>query len=191
MLKTFLAAAVLLYVPVLCMLNADAQPSPEYDAELNVVDAKGFRQGYWKLMAGMFGYSYPWQPAQIVCEGNYTRSKEEGMWEWFHTNGAKAAEINYLNGRRNGVTNYYSTEGKLTAEVPFIAGVRYGVAKTYYPDGTLWVEMTWKDNRLFGPMTTYYPNGKMCETGEWQYNRWKGQYQLNDEHGNSVRNEYR
>lgn len=187
MLKTFCAGAVLLCVTVLCMLNAEAQPSPVYDVSLNVVDAQGFRQGYWKLTAGMLRYSSPWQPAQMVCEGNYIDSKPSGTWTHYYQNGNKAAEVEWMNGRRQGITKRYRENGSLSSVCGYVNNLREGSMTMYYPDGKIWMEYTWTNGRICGPMKTYYPSGKLYEEGRWINTVWCGERTIYNEDGSVKR----
>ncbi|MDQ3101129.1 MAG: toxin-antitoxin system YwqK family antitoxin, partial [Bacteroidota bacterium] len=115
-----------------------AQAGPEAIDTLNVVDATGKKQGWWKIIAPIPekpGYS----EGALVEEGRYTNSKRTGIWRRYWPNGKPLSEITYQMGRPKG--DY----------------------KTFYPSGKVEEQGTWDLDRNTGRFLRYHPNGKLAQ----------------------------
>lgn len=153
---------------------------PYSTGDANVVDARGFRQGYWKITAGLLRLGAPWHPSQIVSEGNYTDSKPEGMWVHYNSSGSQVATVSWKNGRRDGVTKYFRENGTLSSSCEYLQNKRNGKMTWHYPDGQLLMETTWNNGEMIGTAKTYYASGKLFEEGTWANGWWTSRKVYNE-----------
>lgn len=181
MLKKTFVLSLMLSVQVLLPGHLHAQ-----ELSCNVVDAKGLRQGYWKLSAAIT-HNAGYMPNQIVSEGNFTDSKFDGVWIHYYSNGNVAGEVSWKKGRRHGITKYFLENAVIKSSCEFREHKRDGKMTTYYPDGKILMEYTWSEGRINGPAKTYYPNGNVCEEGTWKGNCWSGNYKLYNTNGTLKR----
>ncbi|MFZ4058592.1 MAG: hypothetical protein ACOYKE_10660 [Ferruginibacter sp.] len=81
--------------------------SPDGDT-LNIIDAKGLKQGKWVLSVGEIrgepGYDE---------EGMYKNDKKDGMWRRYNSTGDLIAFENYRFGGKDGAQEYFSFLGDL------------------------------------------------------------------------------
>jgi antitoxin component YwqK of YwqJK toxin-antitoxin module len=188
MTKCFLSAVFIVVISLTATEQTPAQTNVYPDeASFNVVDAKGFRQGYWIITAGFKKLGPPWTPEQVVQEGNYTDSKMEGVWVTYNQSGKKIAEVAYKKGRKEGACKYFSEQGVLSSSSKYVNGKRDGLMTTYYPDGKVWMEYHWSGGEIIGNMKTYYPSGKLYEDGFWANGWFVGDYKIYNENGTLKR----
>jgi antitoxin component YwqK of YwqJK toxin-antitoxin module len=186
--KYFLSAVLVVVISLPAIIQSFAQTSVyPSDASYNVVDAKGFRQGYWKITAGFMQLGAPWTPDQVIQEGNYMDSKQEGVWVTYNEYGKKVAEVTYKKGRKDGPCKYFTDAGVLSSSWMFVNGKREGIMTTYYPDGTILMECPWSNGEIIGTMKTYYPSGKLYEEGFWANGWFVGDYKIYNENGTLKR----
>lgn len=172
------------------MLPSSSQKAQAYAGDtLNMIDASGYRQGYWKVTAEMAKQEGFLVPMSIVTEGRYIDDKREGVWVEYYPSRTKKAERSFKNDKLNGVTKLFYETGNVMSETTYLNGLPEGISKSYYPDLKLWTEYIWTNGRLNGEAKTYYPNGKLCETGTWVHNWWSGEYKLYYDNGNLCKSE--
>lgn len=173
--------------PLLTAILISVFLSSHFLVAQNMVDVNGMRQGYWKITAALKKLGSPWQPTQIIQEGNYIDSKPEGVWISYHQTGTKSGEVAYKAGRRNGITKYFAKNGSIISSSEFVDGKRNGLMTTYYPDGKVWAEYHWSGGEIVGNMKTYYPSGKLYEDGTWANGWFIGDYTIYNEDGSVKR----
>lgn len=182
-----LLSSLLLAAMAVAVALPTANAWTEVSGDVNVVDPKGFRQGFWRITAHMKKLGPPWMPVQIVEEGSYIDSKPEGLWTTYHQNSQKAAEVMYKRGRREGVTKYFDVQGNLLSASTFVNGVREGTMITFYPDGKKCMEYTWSNGRINGTMKTYYTSGELYEEGTWTNGWFASDYTIYNKDGSVKR----
>lgn len=110
-----------------------------FDADtLNVLDATGKKQGFWKVTAPSAdkpGYA----DGALIEEGRYKNSRRMGTWRRYWPNGNLMSEISYEMGRPR------------------------GEYKTYYPSGKVEENGSWDLDRNTGKFQRYHPNGKLAQ----------------------------
>ncbi len=186
--KHFLSAVFIVAITLLAIISSRAQTSSySGDYPVNVVDAAGKRQGYWKITAAFKKLGAPWAPEQVVQEGNYTDSKLEGVWSTYNQYGKTVAQVTYKKSRRDGLCKYFNEDGAITSSSTFVNGKREGLMTTYYPNGTIWMEYHWSGGEIVGNMKTYYPSGKLYEDGTWANGWFIGDYKIYNENGTLKR----
>ncbi|MGB6036686.1 MAG: toxin-antitoxin system YwqK family antitoxin [Cryomorphaceae bacterium] len=106
--------------------------------DINAVDDKGNRQGYWKI-TGEMSAEEGFRDNQLVEEGNYENNKKTGVWK-----------------------KYYPA-GSLQYEITFQNNFPRGPYKIYYPDGKLEESGNWQGNKNVGTFKRYHTNGKPAQ----------------------------
>jgi len=106
--------------------------------DLNTVDDKGNRQGYWKI-TGSMSAEEGYRDNQLVEEGKYENNKKTGIWK-----------------------KYYPA-GSLQSEITFQNNLPRGPYKIYYPDGKLEESGNWQGNKNVGAFKRYHENGKPAQ----------------------------
>lgn len=186
----FLYSGVAFCVIAILAFPSSSPKAQAYEGDtLNMIDASGYRQGYWKVCAAMLKLEGFPKPTATVTEGRYIDGKCEGVWIEYYPTGTKKAERSYKNDKLNGVSKLFYETGNVMSETSYLNGLPEGISKSYYPDLKLWTEYTWTNGRLNGEAKTYYPNGKLCETGTWVHNWWSGEYKLYYDNWNLCKSE--
>ncbi len=154
---------------------------------INVTDANGLKQGYWKIfgrMKNLPGY----KADQLIEEGNYKNSRKTGLWKKYFPSEKLQSEITYSNNRPSGpYTIYYENgqveeqgnwksrrntgdfkrwhkNGNVAQEFKFNeTGKRDGVQKYYHENGQIELEVSVKNGKENGDMKRWYANGDLKE----------------------------
>lgn len=155
--------------------------------ELNFVDAGGKRQGYWKIVAAIKKLGAPWSPNQVVEEGTYLNSLQDGVWLSYFQSGTKRSEVSYKTGKRFGMTRYFSENGQILSASEYENDLLNGVRTVFYPDGQPLMESHWNYGEMIGTVRTYYPSGKLYEEGTWANGWFIGDYTIYNEDGSVKR----
>ena len=155
--------------------------------EWNVIDASGFRQGAWKITAALKKLGPPWAPDQIVSEGSYVHSREQGVWISYYQTGVKLSSVTYNMGLKDGLCEFFNRQGTIVSSTEYTKGIWNGTRKDYYPDGTLLMESRWHYGEMIGDVKTYYPSGKLYEEGTWANGWFIGDYKIYNENGTLKR----
>lgn len=157
------------------------------DGEVNKVDAKGQRQGYW-IVKGEMLEDKAYKPDEKVEEGNYKDNRKEGLWKKYWPGGKIRNEINYTNGKPQGEYKLYFENGNLeehgfwsnnknTGEFKrfytngkpqqhFLFsenGKRNGIQKYYHENGNLAMEVNIVNGAESGVCKRYNPDGSLAE----------------------------
>src|SRR5690606_27822911 len=105
---------------------------------LNVIDAEGRKQGWWRVIGPVEGKP-GYDAGKLIEEGRYTNNKRVGLWKRYWPNGNVMSEINYAMGRPR------------------------GEYKTYYPSGKVEEHGHWDLDRNTGEFKRFHPNGKPAQ----------------------------
>ena len=70
--------------------------------QINQYDMEGLKQGYWEEYDG-----------DNMEKGNYVDGKEEGIWEYYYSNGNLMSKGSYKGGKADGIWEYYFRNGNL------------------------------------------------------------------------------
>ena len=131
-----------IFVPIFICSISVAQSVPNFvisDGDtINYVDENNLKQGFWKIFGRMKKLS-AYQPDQVVEQGNYKDSRQQGLWTKFFPSGKTKSEIEYVNSRPN------------------------GTYKTYFENGQVEEEGNWKNNRNTNDFKRYYDNGQVSQ----------------------------
>lgn len=102
--------------------------------ELNQIDERGQRQGYW-IINGFMSNDRNYAPDEAVEEGVYKDSRREGVWK------------------------KYWPGGKLRSQITYSAGKPEGSYTLYYENGILEESGNWVNNRNTGEFRRNHVNG--------------------------------
>ena len=132
-----------------------------FDGEVNKVDAKGQRQGYWIVKGEMLN-DKDYKPEEKVEEGTYKDNRKEGLWKKYWPGGALRNEINYTSGKPQGEYKLYYENGKLEEHGFWTNNKNTGEFKRYYTNGNPQQHFVFADNgKRNGIQKYYHENGKM------------------------------
>lgn len=88
-------------------LRARKQSNPGSNDTVNMTDALGLKQGYWKEYdtLSVAGYASP------LREGWYIDSRKMGTWKEYYPNGRLKSKINYMSDKQQGEAEYFNEDG--------------------------------------------------------------------------------
>jgi antitoxin component YwqK of YwqJK toxin-antitoxin module len=133
---------------------------------INVTDASGQRQGYWRIKnaeKNLPGY----EPEQVVEEGKYINGKKEGVWKQYFPNDKLKSEITYVNNIPNGYSKFYYKNGNISEEGIWKINKWDGSYKYYYENGQIAYDWNFLNGKREGKQKYYYENGQVHYDGEW------------------------
>jgi|GEM_PF-872011 len=87
---------------------------------------------------------------KIYSTGKVENLKENGFWEYFHSNGNKAREGEFIDGKPNGTHKYWYENGNLRALVNWKNGVYEGKWEMYSEDGKETIVQMYKNGKQEG-----------------------------------------
>ncbi len=162
---------------------------------LNVIDADGRKQGWWRVIGPVEGKP-GYDADKLIEEGNYTNNKRTGLWKRYWPNGNVMSEINYVMGRPRGEYKTYYPSGKVeehghwdldrntggfkrfhpngkpAQEFTFNAyGQRDGEQRYYHENGQLAVKVNIVEGKEEGKLLRYDPDGKVIHEAEFENGR--------------------
>lgn len=147
-------------------------------AQINQLDAKGKKIGFWKKTdsLGVVKYEGTFISGGIP-QGKFTYYYDNGLKKaettfsekglvartlTFHPDGLKKmSEGKYVNEKKDSVWNYYNTEGTLISTEVYTKGVKNGAFISYFPNGQKTEEKTYKNDTLNGVHQMYFEDGKL------------------------------
>lgn len=129
-------------------------------AELNQIDEKGQRQGYW-IISGSMVSDRAYFPENKVEEGRYLDNRKEGLWKKYWPNGKTRSEINYTKGKPTGEYQLYYENGKTEESGNWVNNKNTGDFKRFYENGKPQQEFVFSENgKRNGIQKYYHENGK-------------------------------
>ncbi len=129
--------------------------------DINVVDANGNRQGYWKI-SGAMALEDGFRDSQIVEEGIYENNKKTGIWKKYYPSGTLRNEITFKNNLPRGPYKVYYLNGKIEEEGNWQGNKNVGAFKRYHKNGALAQEFTFTSaGKRDGVQNYYYENGNL------------------------------
>lgn len=129
--------------------------------DINVLDADGKRQGYWKI-TGAMTLEDGFRDSQIVEEGNYESNKKIGLWKKYYPSGVLRNEITFKNNMPRGEYKVYYPNGKLEEEGNWQGNKNIGAFKRYHKNGKLAQDFTFTSGgKRDGVQNYYYDNGNL------------------------------
>lgn len=115
---------------------------------------------------------------QLGAEGNYLKSKKQGLWIIYDSKKNIKAKENYLNDERNGECQYFYSNGTPSFKINYSKGKKDGLYERFYENGNTLSEVNYKEGKLHGFYNAFYANGKLeiagafnkdIKYGEWIY----------------------
>ena len=144
------------------MPPTQAQASNSLKDTLNVLDANGRRQGWWRFVAPTSKRpGYP--DGALVEEGRFRDNKRVGLWRRYWPNGRLMSEVTYEMGRPRGqYTTYYRT-GKVEEHGHWDLDRNTGAFKRYHPNGQVAQDFIFDTNGVRnGDQKYYHDNGELA-----------------------------
>ena len=84
----------------------------------------------------------------IYSKGEIKNQKENGFWEYWHSNGKKAREGAFIDGKPNGTHTYWYKNGQLRGIGNWKEGIYDGEWEMYNEDGKEKVIQIYKEGKL-------------------------------------------
>ncbi|MCB9189617.1 MAG: toxin-antitoxin system YwqK family antitoxin [Flavobacteriales bacterium] len=126
----------------------------------NALDADGKKTGYWQFTGAMKN-DKTYAADEIVEEGNFDRSRKEGLWKKYYPGGKLKSEIEYANGKATGKFTTYFPNGNVEEKGNWKGGKYTGEYEMYYPNGQIRQKKTFNESGATeGKVTMWYENGK-------------------------------
>jgi antitoxin component YwqK of YwqJK toxin-antitoxin module len=94
-----------------------------------------------------------WNKDQPIKDGirinqyDIVTGKEEGIWEYYYTDGKLMYRGSYKNGKEEGIWEGYHSNGQLMYKGSYKNGVKDGIWEEYFPDGEFWYEGEWDNGK--------------------------------------------
>ncbi len=143
---------------------------------INQLDAKGQKQGAWKVT---------YENGKTKYEGTFKDNKPTGLMKRYFEDGSLKAEMYYYALTDKSHAKLYFDNGVLAGEGNYIGNQKDSTWNYYsYYTKTLSMTEIYVNTAKQGPTTRYYPNGKKAEITEWSNNQHHGkwlQYYENDQ----------
>ncbi len=147
---------------VMTMVLSHSSLAVQISSEINKVDGKGQRQGYWIIKGDMVNEP-AYKPENKVEEGRYTDNRKEGRWKKYWPNGKLRSEINYAAGKPTGEYQLFYENGKTEEHGFWASNKNTGDFKRYYDNGNPQQHFLFADNgKRNGLQKYYHENGKMA-----------------------------
>ncbi len=133
-----------------------------FDGDINQIDAKGQRQGYWIIKGNMID-DHDYKPESKVEEGNYVDSRKDGLWRRYWPNGKLRSEVTFDSGKPMGEYKLFYENGKLEEHSNWINSKNIGEFKRYYTNGNQQQHFLFADNgKRNGTQKYFHENGKLA-----------------------------
>ncbi len=130
-------------------------------------------QAYCYASDGMHGPSASWNEAgTLVAIGLFDHGKMEGVWSYFHPDGAKASQTSYHLGNQHGPTVSWYPDGTKNAEGNYLDGRPDGTFTVWGPDGKELGRFTMTDGT--GLYTGWHDNGQKSFEQEMKFGQAHG-----------------
>lgn len=99
--------------------------------------------------------------AQLIkkAEGVRKYGREEGLWLWYHPNGAKQREQAFQQGLREGPMTVWGADGALAVRGQFAGDLENGVFEEFWPNGAVRSRTQYQSGTIVGKVERYYPDG--------------------------------
>lgn len=144
--------------------SVDNDPAPGHN--VNVTDAAGMRQGYWKITGEMVD-DKAYKKNQVVEEGEYIDNKRNGVWKKYYPTGTLRSEITYVNNHPRGVYTTYYHDGTKEEFGDWQGNRNVGEYKRFHENGKIAQDFKFNEfGKREGIQTYYFPNGKVQMTAE-------------------------
>ena len=159
----------------------------------NIVDSKGYKQGYWEKT---------YSNGQIKYKGFFKDNKPVGDFKRYDVEGNLKAEMThfensnkvyakfyypqniiqaegyYINKQKDSIWNYYTTDKYLINSVSYKNNKKEGVEKKFYPSGSVSEIAKWKDGLNEGTTTRYYEKGNIMSIYNYKKGKLDGEYKV-------------
>jgi antitoxin component YwqK of YwqJK toxin-antitoxin module len=146
--------------------------------QINQYDMEGLKQGYWEEYDG-----------DNMEKGNYVDGKEEGIWEYYYSNGNLMSKGSYKGGKADGIWEYYFRNGnlrfkqlyKLVKELPLTESEtpkkKLFVPRRLSGENSKWMEWNKMQPEIDGvKINQYTHDGK--KNGIWEeYDEYDGSFE--------------
>jgi len=179
------------------------------DANLNLTDKDGRKQGHWISRypngniryEGFFRDGYPvgefrryYDDQSINSVMIFTNNGKEADANIFFPDGSPAASGKYINQMKEGKWKFFSPSipGYLVNEEEYSKNIRNGQSIKFYTDSTIAEKAWYKNDKKEGEYSQYYASGKIFLKSYYKEGFLNGQFEVWYENGNTeIRGYYK
>ncbi len=142
---------------------------------LNLTDAKGKKQGFWRKNHPNGNIRYEGSFKDDQPEGIFRYYTEEGKLKmacFYYAKGQRSrckgfdekgnfiSEGNYIGQKKDSVWTFFSESKAVVGRETWINGVKQGSEFTYYENGQISEELNWNKGKKDGAWKQFYEDGK-------------------------------
>ncbi len=132
---------------------------------------------------------YYFKTKQLQMKGTYSSlnpEKEDGYFEWYHSNGKLKHKGNYENGNSIGEHLWYGDNGNLEAKENYKNGKLDGVYEEYHPNGKLMSKSSFVEGLQSGWTIYYREDGSIQSEGNFKQGKRDGEWKYYNESGKLI-----
>jgi antitoxin component YwqK of YwqJK toxin-antitoxin module len=93
----------------------------------------------------------------IISKGNYQNGLRQGVWTFYHPNGQKSGEVKFINNEPDGIYAEYNQLGQLIKQTSYRDSVQNGKEISFYPSGDTLSITNYKKGHQDGLYLTFFP----------------------------------
>ena len=190
------------FITIILLLGISAGSNCQIPNNINQMDAKGEKQGYWikKYPDGQILYEGSFRNNKPVGEfkryyedGNlksvlmYSDKKNEAFAEIYYPNGYIASKGLYVNQAKEGKWQFFSFSLKdtLISEEYYTKGKKNGLSVNYYPDGIIAEKLYYANGVRHGECLKYHESGALNLRTRYENGQLDGSFEAYYENGNA------
>jgi antitoxin component YwqK of YwqJK toxin-antitoxin module len=150
---------------VLCLVPSIALS--ETVAPTDLVKRNGI---YYKKLTNKpySGYTKGKSKYGFLEQGTVNNGRQEGVWEYYWTNGLLGEKGTYKDGKQDGIWKSYDENGQLAVKGTYKNDKLHGLMIRYHKNGQLYQEGTFSNNKRDGVWKTFYENGQLQSKITWK-----------------------
>jgi antitoxin component YwqK of YwqJK toxin-antitoxin module len=169
------------------------------DTVFNQVDARNFKQGWWKksypngktMYLGFFKDNHPvgtlyryYETGAMKAILKYTADGSRAHVQLLYEDGQTAATGAFVHSLKDSTWEYFSYyDRSLTARENWRKGERHGPGVYYYSNGVISEKVDWIDNKKEGSWEQYFQNGTLKLKSTYVHNMLEGSFLINQNNG--------
>jgi antitoxin component YwqK of YwqJK toxin-antitoxin module len=90
-----------------------------------------------------------WDNGNVCIKGQENpKGQEEGIWEFFYSNGKIHWRTPYVGGKMDGIQEVFYGSGNIVQRIPYKEGKKDGIQTFYDEQGNITETRHWKDGEL-------------------------------------------
>lgn len=111
-------------------------------------------------------------------QGSLRWGQANGLWQYWHSDGTKQADVNWEKGFREGPAEFYYPDGAISSKENYLHGLLHGPCSFYSEDGNLVSEGEYSYGRMSGLWRTFAEGGQLLSKGSYHLDRQTGDWEF-------------